>query len=135
VEIGVWPKGVGRISVTDDVSLAIMPTISNGLDDKGYTAVVTANLPGFKNQKLWVLANNGTSDLVLSPDAAAGNGCMYVSQSSTAGGPDSPGILGATFTENPSASSSCRVRFVSHNSIPTGQNGGLDGITSWAPAN
>ena len=30
-----------------------------------------------------------TSDLVLSPDAAAGNGCMYVSQSIAAGGPDS----------------------------------------------
>jgi hypothetical protein len=181
VLISVWPKGVGSVSVTNDGSVAVMPTISNGLFDNGETAVVTASLPGFTNQKLWILADNGTDGLVLSADAAAGKGCMYVSQNIVAGGTGSPGVLGATFNESPlsivlvntaiyeydgrlqpitnkgnaggvyglspygspsghsaidvySASANCALKFVSHNSIPTGQNGGFNGITSWAPS-
>ena len=99
VLITVWPKGVSRIFATNDNNVVVMDTISTGLEDKGSTAVVTANLPGFTNQKLWTLAHEGTSGLALSPDAAAGSGCMYVAATGVNG--DGGRVYGARFTESP----------------------------------
>jgi hypothetical protein len=86
------------IVVTNDDLVVIMGT--------GYTTeksnVITASLPGFTNQQEWLLGPGiGAGSLALSPDAAAGNGCLYVGNNGKLIGGGGASITGATFSENP----------------------------------
>ncbi len=88
------------IHPTKDGKVVVMDIISNQIDGDDTTGAVTASLPDFTNQKLWSIGpKRGTNYVLLSPDAAAGNGCMYLASSGKAKTPG--GVSGAIFTESP----------------------------------
>lgn len=88
---------VTSIKVTNDDKMVVMGT--------GYfsfkSTVVTASLPGFTNQQKWTLGPGySAASIALSPQAAAGNGCLYLGNTGS-GSVGQAGITGATFTESP----------------------------------
>jgi hypothetical protein len=84
------------IAATDDGQMVIMGTAFNR---KHPSTVITANLPGFTNQQAWTLGTGySAGSIALSPDAAAGNGCLYIGNTGSNG---QSGITGVAFSENP----------------------------------
>ena len=88
---------VTSIKVTNDDKMVVMGT--------GYlsftSTVVTASLPGFTNQQKWTLGSGySAASIALSPQASAGNGCLYIGNTGS-GSLGQAGVTGATFTESP----------------------------------
>ena len=92
------PADVSGIAVTNDDQLVIMGTAYNKAHPSD---LVTASLPGFTNQQIWKVGPGySAGSIALSPDALAGNGCLYIGNS---GGGDAnrSGVTGVKFTESP----------------------------------
>ncbi len=88
---------VTSIALTNDDKIAIMGT--------GYlsftSTVVTASLPGFTNQQKWTLGPGySAASIALSPEAAAGVGCIYIGNTGS-GSAGKSGVTGAAFAESP----------------------------------
>lgn len=97
-----WGNGVSKIAVTNDDKMVLMSIISNSLIGTD-SAIITANLPGFTNQQMWVFEQAGAVDLAISQDAAAGKGCVYLAENGVINGSaeGQPGIIGINFQESP----------------------------------
>ena len=92
------PLQPSGIAVTNDDRLVIIGTAYNMQHPD---TVITANLPSFINQKEWTLGPGySAGSVALSPDGAAGNGCLYVGNTG-AGSSGQAGVTGVQFTENP----------------------------------
>jgi hypothetical protein len=88
---------VTSVAVTNDDKVVIMGTGFLSLT----STVVTADLPGFTNQRKWTLGPGySAASIALSPDAQAGNGCLYLGNSGS-GTVGKSGVTGVSFTENP----------------------------------
>lgn len=94
------PLEVADIVVTNDDSLVIMGT---GYSQRHPSNLVTATLPHFGNMQVWKVGPGySAASLALSPDGAAGNGCLYIGNTGS-GNPGQSGVTGVQFTENPLA--------------------------------
>lgn len=95
------PLEVSGMAVTNDDSLVIMGT--------GYSTtyhasdLITATLPHFGNMQTWKVGPGySAASLALSPDGAAGSGCLYIGNTGNED-PNRSGVTGVQFTENPLA--------------------------------
>jgi hypothetical protein len=94
------PLEVTGIVVTNDDSLVIMGT---AYSKRHPSNLVTATLPHFGNMQVWKVGPGySAGSLALSPDGAAGNGCLYIGNSGS-GNANQSGVTGVQFTENPLA--------------------------------
>jgi hypothetical protein len=95
------PADVSGMVVTNDDSLVIMGTGYSKSDHA--SDLVTATLPRFGNMQTWEVGPGySAASLALSPDGAAGNGCLYIGNSGNED-PNRSGVTGVQFTENPLA--------------------------------
>jgi hypothetical protein len=89
---------VTGIAVTDDDQVVILGTAYNYTHPSD---VVTANLPGFTNQKAWHLGPGyWGGSVAFTPRGSAGNGCLYIGNTGN-GSSGTAGITGVVFTESP----------------------------------
>jgi hypothetical protein len=86
------------IAITNDDQVVIIGTAYNTAHP---SQLITANLPGLTNQKLWTVGPGySAGSIALSPNGSAGNGCLYIGN--TGGGDaNQSGVTGAVFTESP----------------------------------
>lgn len=92
------PADVSGIVVTNDDTLAILGT---GYSKSHPSDLVTASLPAFSNMQVWTLGPGySAASLALSPDGAAGSGCLYIGNTGS-GSANQSGITGVKFTESP----------------------------------
>lgn len=92
------PADASGIAVTNDDQVVIMGT---AYSSKHPSNLITANLPGFTNQQIWTVGPGySAGSLALSPEASAGNGCLYIGNTG-AGGANQSGVTGVVFTESP----------------------------------
>jgi len=91
---------VSQIAVTNDDQVVVMGT---AYSTKHPANIITANLPGFTNMQTWTLGPGWSAgSIALSPDASAGNGCLYVGNTG-GGSAKQSGVTGVLFTESPLA--------------------------------
>ena len=89
---------VSGIAVTNDDKVVILGTAFRKTHP---SALVTASLPGFTDQRQWKLGPGySAGSIALSPDAAAGSGCLYIGNTGD-GTSGNAGLTGVRFTENP----------------------------------
>ena len=91
-------KDASSIAVTNDDQVVIIGTAYNAAHP---STLITAQLPGFTNQQAWMLGPGySAGSVALSPDAAAGSGCLYIGNTGD-GSSGTAGMTGVSFTENP----------------------------------
>jgi hypothetical protein len=92
------PAQISGIAVTNDDQVVIMGT---AYSESHPSDLVTANLPGFTNLKVWTVGPGySAGSIALSSQGAAGNGCLYIGNTG-GGNANQSGVTGVMFTESP----------------------------------